>query len=182
MADHPGQGGGGPTASASSVHHVGVEPTSAPVAAPAVDALPPAMTTAAAAAAAAPTAAAAAAGQPSLPPLIPPAPIHEAINNNNGDSNSSSDAAARAPVQQQQQQLPPTESTGFHHRYSPTGRKRKQRTSGVWRYFEQFTPVAPKGRNVRCTVLVEAPPDAVLGLPQRTVRFATRNREGGEQK
>lgn len=56
-----------------------------------------------------------------------------------------------------------------HQLYSPSGRKRKQRTSGVWRYFEQFTPSAPKGRNVRCTILVDAPPDPALGLPQRQV-------------
>lgn len=39
----------------------------------------------------------------------------------------------------------------------------------MWRYFEQFTPVAPKGRNVRCTILVDVPADPAVGLPQRQV-------------
>ncbi|CAM9705417.1 unnamed protein product [Ectocarpus sp. 13 AM-2016] len=77
--------------------------------------------------------------------------------NNNGSPAAAAPASSTSPGDPQQL-------------FSPSGRKRKQRTSGVWKYFEQFPPVAPKGRNVRCTVLVEVPGDPALGLPQRTVR------------
>ncbi|CAN0218738.1 unnamed protein product, partial [Ectocarpus sp. 12 AP-2014] len=96
---------------------------------------------------------------PRLPPppaALPPVPMDSS--NNNGSAAAAAPASSTLPAGDPQQL------------YSPSGRKRKQRTSGVWKYFEQFPPVAPKGRNVRCTVLVEVPGDPSLGLPQRTVR------------
>ncbi|CAM9428259.1 unnamed protein product [Ectocarpus sp. 4 AP-2014] len=96
---------------------------------------------------------------PSLPPpraALPPVPID--VSNNNGSAGAAAPASSTSPAGDPQQL------------YSPSGRKRKQRTSGVWKYFEQFPPVAPKGRNVRCTVLLDVPADPALGLPQRTVR------------
>lgn len=94
--------------------------------------------------------------------LPPQAPIN-AFNNNGGGVAAAAPAAASAAA------AAATAAALAHQLYSPSGRKRKQRTSGVWKYFEQFTPATPKGRNVRCTILVDAPSDPVLGLPQRQV-------------
>eukprot|EP00903_Cladosiphon_okamuranus_P007794 g7543.t1 len=126
---------------------------------------PPSPATAAAAAAAATPGPAAPPAPAGVLPLPPQAPI-DAFKNGGAAAVVAGAVVAPAATTLAAAGL------GHHHNhqlYTPSGRKRKQRTSGVWKYFEQFTPVAPKGRNVRCTIMVDVPPDPALGLPQRQV-------------